>query len=108
MAEQKKFLRGLRDIRTLSARVDAAAAPYMGYMKIASLEMERARRLREKNSALNLVHNIDARFQDMDAEKDRLLHALGDRVADGRPLRRSAPSARHADVGAPRGVKIKY
>jgi len=108
MASHKRILRGVRDIRTLSGRVDAGSVPYMGYMKIASLEMERARRLKEKNSALHRIGSIDARFCDIDAEKDRLLRALGDRVAGNSPGRAPSSSARRMDCRTQPGVRIKY
>lgn len=71
--------RGVRDIRTLSGKVDQASIPYRAYMKISSLEMEKARRGKEKESAMRRVKDIDARFQEMEAEKDALLKALGER-----------------------------
>ena len=44
-------LRSLKDIRTHSGRVDRVVVPYMAYMKISCLEMEKARRETEKSSA---------------------------------------------------------
>jgi hypothetical protein len=120
MAIQKKILRGVRDLRTLSGRVDAGSIPYMGYMKIASLEMERARREKEKDSAMHLIRSIDARFQDIEAEKHRLLSALalGERGDGGSagPVRTSSSgagrgpttSSKRMDCAKTGGVRIKY
>ena len=45
----------MRDIRTLSGRVDRIANAYMAYMQITCLEMEEARKGRERESALQRV-----------------------------------------------------
>ena len=78
MAKPKKIIRGLQDLRTLSGRVDQAT-PYLGYMKISCLEMEKFRRGKEKESAMQRVKNIDARFREIEAEKAALLQTLKER-----------------------------
>ncbi len=70
-------IRGLRDIRTYSGKVDVAGVPYLAFMKISCLEMEKARRGKERNSIFNRMRNIDSRISDIDAERDLLLKALG-------------------------------
>jgi hypothetical protein len=72
-------LRGLRDIRTLSGRANETLHPHTAYMRITCLEMERARRNKERASAVRLVEKIDTRFKEIEAEKDRLLRAVGER-----------------------------
>jgi hypothetical protein len=102
-------LRGLKDIRTRSGRVDRVGVPYMAYMKISCLEMERARRETEKSSAQIRIRNIDARLADIEAEKDATLKCLGEREP-GVDQKRSKPkgisvqTARRDD----RGFKIRY
>lgn len=76
MAVPEKKIRGLQNIRTLSGRDSQALAPHKAYMRIACLEMEKARRGEEKSSALARVAKIDARFNDIDAEKEVLLDSL--------------------------------
>ncbi len=71
-------IRNVRDIRTYSGRVDAGGVPYLGYMKISCLEMEKARREKERNSALARIKNIDSRISDIDAEKKIILRKLGE------------------------------
>ena len=71
----------LRDIRTHSGRVDRIANPYMAYMQITCLEMEKARKGRERASALQRVEIINARLRDIEAEKGTLLRALAERGA---------------------------
>ena len=89
-------LRGLRTIRTLAGKVDLVAVPHRAHLQIACLELEKARRTTERNSALRRVAEVDARLQEIDAEQAHLLQALADRkgktveAAGGRPSRRRA------------------
>lgn len=69
-------IRGLRDIRTYSGKVDVAGVPYLAYMKISCLEMEKARREKERNSVISRMRNIDFRIRDIDAERDIILKEL--------------------------------
>ena len=73
--------RSMRDIKTISGKVDRIANPYMAYMQITCLEMEKARRGRERASALHRIGNLDGRIRDIDAEKGALLRALAERGA---------------------------
>jgi hypothetical protein len=77
MSLGKKTIRGLANIRTRSGASDQVSEPYKAFLRIGSLEMEKARRGKEKESALNRVQNIDARFREIEAEKSELLEAIG-------------------------------
>jgi hypothetical protein len=68
--------RGVKNIRTLSSRVDSAALPYRAYMQITALEMEKARRCAERASAARRIAEIDARLRDLEKEKTVLLAAV--------------------------------
>jgi hypothetical protein len=89
-------LRGLRTIRTLAGKVDLFALPHRAHLQIACLELEKARRTTERNSALGRVAELDARLKEINAEQGNLLQALADRkgkaaeTGAGRPLRRRA------------------
>lgn len=100
----------LRDLRTQSGRVDRAHVPYMAYMKISCLEMEKARRATERQSAQRRIDSIDARVAELDAEKDALLVRLGERAVDGSPRPCSAANNDEQSAGAPTndGFKIRY
>ena len=78
MTIHKRTIRGLQDIRSMSGRVDQTSHPYRAYMRIACLEMEKARRGNERASAMLRVRNIDARFKDIEAEKATLSQAIGE------------------------------
>lgn len=73
--------KGLREIRTLSGRQDQVHLPYQAYMQITCLEMEKARRGKERSSARQRMADIDARLKEIEAEKEALLRALEERNA---------------------------
>jgi hypothetical protein len=78
MAPPKRTIRGLQDIRTLAGRPDIINEPYRTYMRITAIEMEKARKNKERESALHRVGIIEARVKEIDAEKKGLLEMLGD------------------------------
>lgn len=91
-----KRTRGLRNLKTLSGRVDAVSVPYQAYMQITCLEMEKARRGAERRSASERIAEIDARLREIEIEKAGVLKALqGMGSGPCRP-----PSGR--------GLKIRY
>ena len=67
--------RGLQEIRTMSERISDANNPQRKYLALAMLELERARRSREKQSACQRVESIDQRLADIAAEQTELLAA---------------------------------
>jgi hypothetical protein len=105
----KANLRGLRDIRTRSGRVDRVGVPYMAYMKIGCLEMEKARREKEKDSAQSRIRNLDKRLEEIEAEKDATLRDLGERKPGTEPtrskIREIASETPSKDTGC---FKIRY
>ena len=68
--------RGLKNIRTLSGRVDQCALPSHAYMQITCLEMEKARRNTERTSAAQRISEIDRRLLEIEKEKQELLEAI--------------------------------
>jgi hypothetical protein len=102
-------LRGLRDIRTRTGKVERVGTPYMAYMKISCLEMERARREKERSSAQCRIDNINSRIAEIDAEKDTVLRALGERGAlrsgEESALGKKSPRSRAQSKD---GFKIRY
>jgi hypothetical protein len=67
--------RGLQDIRTMTERISEADNPQRKYLSLAMLELEKARRAKEKQSAQQRVLNIDQRLADITAEQVGLLAA---------------------------------
>ncbi|KPA16522.1 hypothetical protein MHK_003259 [Candidatus Magnetomorum sp. HK-1] len=68
--------RTLANIRTNSGRSDQINKPHMAYLKIGSLEMEKDRKLSEKQSMIERIIKIDQRCKEIDDEKTRLLEAI--------------------------------
>ena len=67
--------RGLQDIRTMSERISDTDNPQRKYLALAMLELERARRNKEKQSAGQRVANINQRLADIASEQTELLSA---------------------------------
>lgn len=70
-------LRGVQDIRTHTGRVSAMNEPYRAFMRISCLEMEKARKTKERDNALHKVELIEKRFREIEAEEAELLAAHG-------------------------------
>jgi hypothetical protein len=78
--------RGLQNIRTLTGKVGKATLPYMAYLRISHIEMEKARKTRESESARRLMADIAARLEEIETEKANLLTALNEKsLAETRP-----------------------
>ncbi len=108
MAIPKRNIRGLQDLRTLSGSVDqAATVPYKAYMRLTSLEIEKFRRKAERESAMHRVRNIDARFREIEAEKDTLLRALSERTC-GNPTDTSNTKSKSVPSHSTGRFRIKY
>ena len=104
--------RTMRDIKTLSGRVDRIANPYMAYMQITCLEMEKVRKGRERAAAQQRLEILNARIRDIDSEKASLLRALSERetaqaaeVPDTRP---PSLGGRPGSTRAAGGMRIRY
>ena len=95
--------RGLRDIRTHTALAHHASKPYLTFLRIGALEMERVRREAERDNAIARVRDLDARCREIDAEKDGLLRAIGERR--GSPAQRGARRGASTTAGR---VRIRY
>lgn len=109
MPTPRKALRGVQNIRTLSGRADETAVPYKAYMKLSMLEMEKYRRGKEKETALEKVRMIEQRFQEIEVEKQQTLHRMGVQgfapPSPPRPAGRTPTAAPRTSTGA---FKIKY
>lgn len=82
MARPTRSIRGVQDIRTISGKPDIVNEPYRAYMRITALEMEKARKTKEKESALDRVRTIESRVKEIEAEKASLLAILMDQTAE--------------------------
>ena len=108
MSVPKRNLKGVQDIRTHSGRVDEAHQPYKAYMKIAALEMEKARRGEERKSAMHRVKTIDARFKEIEAEKAEVLQVVDERKSNGPSDETPGMEHKPAPHRSKGGFKIRY
>ena len=101
MTIPKRAIRGAQDIRTRTGPVTGHFVAHEAYMRITCLEMERARRENERESAMCRVRNVDARFKEIDAERAALLGALDEQNRAGSAR---ATKETHSEDG----FKIRY
>jgi hypothetical protein len=107
MSLAKRNIRGLQDIRTHSGRVDETHLASKAYLKVACLEMEKVRRGKERESAACRIENIDARFDEIAAEKATLLRSLSEQESanfNGVSCNAARPAPRRKEPG----FKLKY
>jgi hypothetical protein len=94
--------RGLQDLRTLTGKVRKATLPHEAFLRISHIEMEKARKTVESEKARQLMADIAHRLQEIEAEKQALLQAVGDKNGKA-GLVRQGPAR-----SASGGFKIKY
>ena len=99
--------RGVQDIRTMSERISDADNPQRKYLALAMLELERARRNKEKQSASQRVANIDQRLADITAEQTELL-AAAEAELDTSTLAERRGQAADSDSQSGGGFKLAY
>ena len=99
--------KGLTNIRTLSGRVDQVSLPYRSYMQITCLEMEKARRNMERQSASRRIALIDARLDEIDQAKQELFQAVATR-GQGTPGSLPGLDLKPAPRRSAGGFKIRY
>jgi hypothetical protein len=97
--------RGVQDIRTMTERISDADNPQRKYLALAMLELERARRNKEKQSAGQRVKNIDQRLADITAEQTELLAAAEAELDVSTLAHRQAPDSNSPCEG---GFKLAY
>ena len=99
--------RGLQEIRTMSERITDADNPQRKYLALAMLELERARRNKEKCSASQRVSSIDQRLADITAEQTELL-AAAEAELDTSTLPERRGQAADSDSQSGCGFKLSY
>jgi hypothetical protein len=98
--------RGMQDIRTMSERISDADNPQRKYLALAMLELERARRSKERQCANQRVANIDQRLADITAEQTELL-AAAEAELEGSPSAERQQAA-NVDAQSKCGFKLSY
>jgi hypothetical protein len=104
MSTHNSNIRGLQNIRTLSGRAYSTSEPHHVYMKITVLEMEKARRTKERQSAMSRVENIDARSRAIEAEKAKLLQS----VEEEKTRTNEEKNNRNTQTDSTEGFRFRY
>jgi hypothetical protein len=99
--------RGLQDIRTMSERISDAENPQRKYLALAMLELEKARRNKEKSSSSQRVASINQRLADITAEQTELLAAAEAEIETSLPGGQRN-QADDSDAQSGGGMKITY
>lgn len=111
-------MRGMHQIRSSAGKLTRAAVSkqskdYQLFMQITCLEMEKVRRGVERAAALTRVQRIDARLNEVEAEKAMLMSKLSERGAGLAALAHavSGPDTTAASLSresAPGAFHIRY
>jgi len=76
---RRQPLKGLQDIKTHAGNdADHMSNPHMAYMRISCLEMEKARKNKEKAGAQKRIDMINQRLMEIEKEKASIQRTLGD------------------------------
>ena len=70
-------IRGVQDIRTHAGRAEELRLPHQVLLRVAWLEMEKYRRVSERQSAAHRVQNIDQRVREIEDEQQTLMSKVG-------------------------------
>jgi len=108
---KNQSVKGLANLRTMAGRTDYLSENYKVYLRIATLEIEKARRSIEHRHILQRGQLLEKRFREIDDEKRRLFEAISMRdtiLAELRPAHQermtAQQAARRAAVTAKRKV----
>jgi hypothetical protein len=98
MAINARSPRSVSSIKTHSGRASGAGETHRDYFKVGALELERSRRVKERDAANDRISIINARIAEIDIEKAALL-ATAAAAHDG-----NADSTKKESSG----LRIKY
>jgi hypothetical protein len=104
---RSKPSRGLQDIRTMSGRISEEANPQRKYLTLAILELEKARRSQERESARGRIENIDQRLAEIAEEEAGLLTAAEADLAEA-PLAKRSDREGDPESPARQDFKLTY
>jgi len=105
-AVKSRTIKSVQNIRTHAGRANQATKPYQAYFRIGALEMEKARRATERQSAMARVNNIDLRVQEIEAEKSILMNKIAKDLEEQKQKLSEEPNG--AKKGKSGNFKIRY
>jgi hypothetical protein len=101
-------VKGLQDIRSHSGRPQEAILPYKAFMRLCSLEMEKFRRTKERESAMSRVKNIDARLLDIEIEMAAILEVVREDRSVNPFVPQAGESGTRPAQNETAGFRLKY
>ena len=103
MSRAQQRIRSMRDIKSGLGQVDSLTVAYKAYLRITCIEMERERKMLERDSAKRRIEAIDERMKEIDDEKNEILLAQGERSQEGEsPEQTAQGEGRSSESEAPR------
>ncbi|SMC70988.1 hypothetical protein SAMN02746065_1089 [Desulfocicer vacuolatum DSM 3385] len=78
LKNRNRSIKGVQNIKTHAGKVDHVSHPHMAYMRISCLEMEKARKNKEKSGAQKRIDMINQRLMEIEKEKAHIQRILGD------------------------------
>jgi hypothetical protein len=102
---KSKSRRTVQDIRTMSERINETNNPQRKYLALAMLELEKARRNKEKQSASQRVANINQRLAEIETVQADLLAAAEAELGIDAPGKRAGGHGRPPAAG---GFQLAY
>ncbi|MDE1461472.1 hypothetical protein [Spartinivicinus poritis] len=76
MGSPTKARPGMADIKTMSGKADQRHLSYRSYFKLGALEIQRMRKLKEREAAMSRIDNIDRCLNRIDHELTELRNQL--------------------------------
>ncbi len=104
---KSKPRRTVQDIRTMSERISETNNPQRKYLALAMLELEKARRGKERESSSQRVANIDRRLAEIETAQASLLAAAEAELEIGARGQRAGAGGRPGSP-AREGFQLAY
>ena len=101
-----KTQRSLSILRSLSGSANKALAPHAAYMKITTIELEKLRLGKARDSAMRRMGEIDARLRELEAQKAALMVAI--ETVHAAPPTTRGPGSRGLRPSAVGRVRLAY
>jgi hypothetical protein len=103
-----RTMRGLQEIRSRLMSISGSVPPSQSYTRIAFLELERCRRVRERMNALQQIRTIDKRVSEIEAEKTAILSNLNGQKTEGAGESSCGDPPRSKGGSRSQVLKIRY
>ncbi|MCX4028910.1 hypothetical protein H0A36_05750 [Endozoicomonas sp. SM1973] len=97
---------GMTDIKTMSGKTDQRHLSYRSYFKLGALEIQRMRKLKEREATMLRIDNIDKSLSRIDHELIELRNQLNN--ATGILEKKSEQNNIQPELAVNNGLRIDY